>query len=105
MRTTTSITVPASGILETTISLSEGNIQGTARNSSLANIACAFVTASATGQDSVKAIAKNDGSFTLNLTPGVLWTISAVDPATGQVGSSTLTPNGTSTNPVTVTTA
>jgi hypothetical protein len=53
----------------------------------------------------VKAISKTDGTFTLNLTAGVAWTISAVDPNSGQVGSSTLTPNGTSSNAVTVTTS
>jgi len=105
VRTTTSITVPATGVLESTITLAAGNVQGVAKNSSAANIACAFITATATGETTVKTISKNDGSFTLNLTPGVSWTISAVDPSTGQLGTTTLTPNGTSTNAVTVTTA
>lgn len=104
VRTITSITVPATGILESTISLTDGNVQGIARNSSAANIACAFVTATATGQTTVKTISKNDGTFTLNLTPGVSWTISIIDPSEGQLGSSTLTPGGTSSNAVTVTT-
>lgn len=105
VRTTVNITVPSSGVLESTITLSAGNIQGLVRNSSSTNIACAFVTATATDQTTVKTIAKNDGTFTLNLTPSVIWTISAVDPATGQVGTSTITPNGTSSNAVTVTTS
>ena len=105
VRTTTSITVPSTGVLESTITLSDGNIQGTAKNSSLSNIACAFITATATGQTTVKTISKNDGTFTLNLTAGVAWTISAVDPNSGQTGSTLITPNGTSSNSVTVTTA
>ena len=105
VRTTTSITVPASGILESTITLAAGNIQGSVKNSGSAVVPCAFVTASATGQTTVKTIAKNDGTFTLNLTSGVAWTISVVDPASGQVGTVTITPNNTSSNSVTVTTA
>jgi len=105
VRTITSITVPATGVLESTITLAAGNVQGLAKNSSAANIACAFITATATGETTVKTISKNDGSFTLNLTPGVSWTISAVDPSSGQLGTTTITPNGTSSNAVTVTTA
>ena len=105
VRTITSITVPATGVLESTITLAAGNVQGLAKNSSAANIACAFITATATGETTVKTISKNDGSFTLNLTSGVSWTISAVDPSTGQLGTTILTPNGTSSNAVTVTTA
>ena len=105
VRTITSITVPATGVLESTITLAAGNVQGLAKNSSAANIACAFITATAAGETTVKTISKNDGSFTLNLTSGVSWTISAVDPSTGQLGTTNLTPNGTSSNAVTVTTA
>ena len=105
VRTITSITVPATGVLESTITLAAGNVQGLAKNSSAANIACAFITATAAGETTVKTISKNDGSFTLNLTSGVSWTINAVDPSTGQLGTTTLTPNGTSSNAVTVTTA
>jgi hypothetical protein len=105
VRTTTSITVPATGVLESTITLAAGNVQGLAKNSSAANIACAFVTATAAGETTVKTISKNDGSFTLNLTPGVNWTISVVDPSNGQLGTASLTPDGTSSNAVTVTTA
>jgi len=105
VRTITSITVPATGVLESTITLAAGNVQGLAKNSSADNIACAFITATATSETTVKTISKNDGSFTLNLTSGVSWTISAVDPSTGQLGTTTLTPNGTSSNAVTVTTA
>jgi len=105
VRTTTSITVPGSGILESTIVLAAGNVQGLAKNASAANISCAFITATATGQATVKTISKSDGTFTLNLTAGVDWTISAVDPSSGQVGNTTITPNGTSSNAVTVTTS
>jgi hypothetical protein len=35
----------------------------------------------------------------------VSWTISAVDPSSGQLGTTTIIPNGTSSNAVTVTTA
>ena len=105
VRTITSITVPATGVLESTITLAAGNVQGLAKNSSAANIACAFITATAAGETTVKTISKNDGSFTLNLSSGVSWTINAVDPSTGQLGTTTLTPNGTSSNAVTVTTA
>jgi hypothetical protein len=41
----------------------------------------------------------------LNLVAGKSWTISAVDPTSGQVGSATLTPNNTSSNALTVTTS
>jgi hypothetical protein len=105
VRTTETMTVTSGAILQRTITLAAGNVQGLARNSSLASISCAFITATATGQTTVKAISKTDGTFTLNLTAGVAWTISAVDPNSGQVGSSTLTPNGTSSNAVTVTTS
>jgi hypothetical protein len=105
VRTTTSITVPATGILESTITLAAGNVQGIANDSAAANIPCAFVTATAAGETTVKTISKNDGSFTLNLTAGVAWTISVVNPNNGQLGSATLTPNGTSSNAVTVNTA
>jgi hypothetical protein len=53
----------------------------------------------------VKAISKSDGTFTLNLTSGVVWTVKAVDPATGLVGTQTITPNNTSSNALTVTTS
>ena len=105
VRTTETITVTSGEILQRTITLAAGNVQGLARNSSLASISCAFITATATGQTTVKAISKTDGTFTLNLTAGVVWTISAVDPNSGQVGSSTLTPNDSSSNAVTVTTS
>jgi len=105
VRTITNITVPASGVLESTISLVDGNVQGTARNSSAAAIPCAFVTATAAGHTTVKTIAKNDGTFTLDLTASVAWTISVVDPSSGQTGTASLTPNGTSSNAVTVTTS
>ena len=105
VRTTTSITVPDSGVLESTITLAAGNVQGVARNSAAAGITCAFITATAAGETTVKTISKNDGTFTLNLTAGVSWTISVVDPSNGQLGNTTLTPNGTSSNAITVTTA
>ena len=85
--------------------MAAGNVQGLAKNASAANISCAFITATATGQVTVKTISKSDGTFSLNLTAGVEWTISAVDPASGQVGNTTITPNGTSSNAVTVTTS
>lgn len=105
VRTTTSITVPGAGILESTIVLASGNVQGLAKDSSATYISCAFITATAAGEATVKTISKSDGTFSLNLTSGVAWTISAVDPSSGQVGTATLTPNGTSSNAVTVTTA
>jgi hypothetical protein len=105
VRTTTTITVPASGVLESTITLAAGNLQGVAKKANNDLIPCAFITATATGQTTVKAISKSDGTFTLNLTSGVVWTVSAVDPATGSVGNQTITPNNTSTNALTVTTS
>jgi hypothetical protein len=105
VRTTTTITVPASGVLESTITLSAGNVQGVAKKANNDLIACAFITAIAADQTTVKAISKSDGTFTLNLASGVAWTVSAVDPATGLVGSQTITPNGTSTNSLIVATS
>jgi hypothetical protein len=105
VRTTTTITVPASGVLESTITLAAGNVQGVAKKANNDLITCAFITATATGQTTIKAISKSDGTFTLNLTSGVVWTVSAVDPATGLVGSQTITPNNTSSNALTVTTS
>ena len=105
VRTTTTITVPATGVLESTITLAAGNVQGVAKKSNNDLIACAFITATATGQTTIKAISKSDGTFTLNLTSGITWTVNAVDPATGQVGSQTITPGGTSSNSLTVTTS
>jgi hypothetical protein len=105
VRTTETITVTTGQTLQRTISLAAGNVQGIAKNSSGTNIACAFITATATGQTAVKAISKSDGTFTLNLVAGVAWTISAVDPNSGQVGNTTLTPNNTSSNAITVTTS
>jgi large repetitive protein len=105
VRTTTTITVPATGVLESTITLAAGNVQGVAKKTNNALIACAFITATATGQTTVKAISKSDGTFTLNLASGVTWTVSAVDPETGQVGSQTITPGGTSSNPLIVVTS
>ena len=103
VRTTESITVVAGETLHRTITLAAGNVQGLAKNSSEASISCAFITATAVGQTTLKTISKSDGTFSLNLTPSVVWTISAVDPSSGQVGSSTLTPNDSSSNSVTVT--
>jgi len=105
VRTTTTITVPASGVLESTITLAAGNVQGVAKKSNNALIVCAFITASATGQTTVKAISKSDGTFTLNLASGVTWTVSAVDPESGQVGTQTITPGETSSNPLIVITS
>ena len=105
VRTTAIITVTAGEVLQRTITLAAGNVQGVAKNSSGENISCAFITATATGQTTVKTISKTDGTYTLNLTAEVAWTISAVDPNTGQIGSSTLTTNNTSSNAVTVTTS
>jgi hypothetical protein len=105
VRTTTTITVPASGVLDSTITLAAGNVQGVAKKANNDLIACAFITATATGQTTLKAISKSDGTFTLNLASGVVWTVSAVDPATGLVGSQTITPNNTSSNALTVTTS
>jgi len=68
-------------------------------------ITCAFITATATGQTTIKAISKSDGTFTLNLTSEVVWTVSVIDPATGLVGSQTISPNNTSSNALTVTTS
>jgi len=92
-------------LLERTITLAAGNVQGLARNSSGSNISCAFITATATGETTLKTISKSDGTYSLNLTAGKTWTVSAVDPASGQVGSATLTPNNSSNNAVTVTTS
>ena len=105
VRTTTTITVPASGVLESTITLAAGNVQGVAKKANNDLIPCAFIKATAVGQTAVEAISKSDGTFTLNLTSGIVWTVSAVDPATGLVASQTITPNNTSTNALTVTTS
>ena len=105
VRTTTTITVPATGVLESTLTLSAGNVQGIAKKANNDLIPCAFITATATGQTTVKAISKSDGTFTLNLTSDVVWTVKAVDPATGLVGTQTITPNNTSSNALTVTTS
>jgi hypothetical protein len=105
VRTTTTITVPASGVLESTLTLAAGNVQGVAKKANNDLISCAFITATAAGQTTIKAISKSDGTFTLNLASGVVWTVSAVDPATGLVGSQTITPNNTSSNALTVTTS
>jgi hypothetical protein len=105
VRTTTTITVPASGVLESTITLAAGNVQGVAKKDNNELIACAFITATAPDQTTVKAISKSDGTFTLNLASGVTWTVSAVDPETGQVGTQTITPGGSSTNPLIVVTS
>ncbi len=103
VRTTTSIVVPGTGVLEQTLSLVSGNVQGTVRTAAGAGRPCVFVTATATGKTTVKTTAKNDGTFTLNLESGVAWTISVIDPDTGNTATATITPGGTSTNPVTVT--
>ena len=105
VRTTETITVTTGVLLERTITLAAGNVQGLARNSSGSNISCAFITATATGETTLKTISKSDGTYSLNLTAGKTWTVSAVDPASGQVGSATLTPNNSSNNAVTVTTS
>ena len=104
VRTITTITVPESG-LESTISLVEGNIQGSAVSSTGAKLVCAFVTATATGKTTVRSLTKSNGVFSLNLESGVLWTISVTDAASGETKSSTITPGGTSINPIAITTA
>jgi hypothetical protein len=104
VRTVTTITVPESG-LETTISLVEGNIQGSAVSSTGAKLVCAFVTATATGKTTVRSLTKSNGVFSLDLESGVVWTISVTDAASGETKSSTITPGGTSINPITITTA
>jgi hypothetical protein len=105
VRTTITITVPETGVLESTITLAAGNVQGVAKKENNDLIACAFITATAADQTTVKAISKSDGTFTLNLASGIDWTVSAVDPETGLVGSQTITPGGTSANPLIVTTS
>ena len=105
VRTTETITVTSGVLLQRTITLAAGNVQGLAKNSSGANISCAFITATAAGETTLKTISKSDGTYSLNLTSGKSWTISAVDPTSGQVGSATLTPTNTSNNAVTGTTS
>jgi hypothetical protein len=105
VRTTETITVTSGVLLQRTITLAAGNVQGLAKNSSGANISCAFITATAAGETTLKTISKSDGTYSLNLVAGKSWTISAVDPTSGQVGSATLTPNNTSSNALTVTTS
>ena len=103
VRTITSIIVPEVG-LESTISLVDGNIQGTAISSTGSKLVCAFVTATATGKTTVRGLSKSNGAFNLDLESGVEWTISVTDPASGETKSSTITPGGTSINPITITT-
>ena len=103
VRTITTITVGDSG-LDTTISLVDGNVQGTAVSSTGAKLVCAFVTATAAGKTTVRSLTKSNGKFTLDLESGVVWTISVTDPASGETKSSTITPGGTSINPITITT-
>ena len=103
VRTVTTIIVPESG-LETTISLVDGNIQGTAVNSTGAKLVCAFVTATATDKTTVRGLTKSNGTFNLDLEKGVVWTISVTDPVSGEKKSSTITPGDTSINPITITT-
>lgn len=103
IRTTTSITVPASGTFTATISLVDGNVQGTALKTGSPSLPCGLVVATAAGKTSVKTITRSDGKFTLNLESGVTWTVTVTDPATGNSASSTITPGATSTNPITVT--
>jgi hypothetical protein len=104
VRTVTTITVPDSG-LDTTISLVEGNIQGSAVSSTGAKLVCAFVTATASGKTTVRSLTKSNGAFSLDLESGVVWTISVTDAASGETKSSTITPGATSINPITITTA
>ena len=103
VRTITSIVVPEAG-LESTISLVDGNIQGTAISSTGSKLVCAFVTATATEKTTVRGLTKSNGKFNLDLESGVEWTISVTDPASGETKSSTITPGGTSINPITITT-
>jgi len=103
VRTITSITVLDTG-LETTISLVDGNIQGTALSSTGAKLVCAFVTATSPGKTTVRGLTKSNGKFNLDLEAAVEWTISVTDPASGETKSSTLTPGATSINPITITT-
>jgi hypothetical protein len=105
VRTTVNINVPASGVFESIITLSAGNVQGVAKNSLAANISCAFISATAPGKETLRTISKSDGTFTLNLEAGVLWTIGVLDSTSGEKGSATLTPNNSSSNPLTVITA
>jgi hypothetical protein len=104
VRTITSITVPETG-LESTISLVDGNIQGTALSSTGVKLVCAFVTATSPGKTTVRGLTKSNGKFNLDLEANVVWTISVTDPASGETKSSTLTPGATSINPITITTA
>jgi hypothetical protein len=62
------------------------------------------VTATATGRTTVRGLSKSNGKFNLDLDSGVEWTISVTDPASGETKSSTITPGGTSINPITITT-
>jgi hypothetical protein len=101
VRTTSSITVPSSGNLVSTISLIDGNVQGSATKNGLA-LPCAFVTATATGRTTQKTLTKSDGRFILDLQSNVTWTITVTDPSSGNSASATLTPGATSTNPVSI---
>lgn len=103
IRTTTTITVPATGNFTATISLVDGNVQGTALKTGSPSLPCGLVVATAAGKTSVKTITRSDGKFTLNLESNVTWTITVTDPATGNSATSTITPGASSTNPVTVT--
>ena len=103
IRTTTTITVPATGNYTATISLVDGNVQGTALKTGSPSLPCGLVVATAAGKTSVKTITRSDGKFTLNLESNVTWTITVTDPATGNSATSTITPGATTTNPVTIT--
>jgi hypothetical protein len=103
IRTVTSIVVTESG-LETTISLVDGNIQGTAARSTLAKLVCAFVTATADGKETVRGLTRSDGTFNLDLEANIEWTISVTDPASRETNSATITPGLTSINPISITT-
>ena len=103
IRTTTTITIPATGNYTATISLVDGNVQGTALKTGSPSLPCGLVVATAAGKTSVKTITRSDGKFTLNLESNVTWTITVTDPATGNSATSTITPGATTTNPVTIT--
>lgn len=102
VRTTLTINVPNSGVLTSTLKLVDGNVQGTAKKSDGSALVCGFVTATAAGKTSVKTLTKNNGSFTLDLESGVVWTVTLTDPSTGNSANTTVNPSG-SLNAITLT--
>jgi hypothetical protein len=90
VKTKTTLVITSSGSTTSTLTLAEGNVQGSVKDAAGTPVPCAFITATSADEVTQKTVSKSDGTFSLNLTQGKNWSISVVDPNSGGIGTGSL---------------